>query len=452
MSSRADVIVIGAGLAGLTTAHLMTKRGLDVIVLEAKGRVGGRLLNQTVGGAVVDAGGSWVGPPQQEVLELIKELGLKTFPQNDGRHILMWDGRQKLFTGDTPPLAWPALADLGQVIWRLDRIARRLRGPAPWAHPDAQRLDRQTLGAWMQRNAFTRPGRFFLELVAITEFGCHPDELSLLGFLVYLASAGGLRTLVGGRGAALDSHIAGGAAAMCDELASRLGDRVRLNSPVTAVDQTTMRVRILTEAGEYQADRVVLATDPATADYINHDPPLPLQRIDLQRTYALGSGVKAHLCYDQPFWRKRGLSGQSYANIGFARITFDVGPPTGGPGLLAMFLGDQVPEDAELMDGSPERRRDAVLNELVDRFGDEARHPVDYVEQNWTHEPYQSGCVPRPAPGLITSVKDAFTRPIGRLHFAGADTSEVWKGHMDGAVRSAQRAAQSVCSMSSALA
>jgi monoamine oxidase len=104
------------------------------------------------------------------------------------------------------------------------------------------------------------------------------------------------------------------------------------------------------------------------------------------------------------------------------------------------------------MDGSPERRRDAVLNELVDRFGDEARHPVDYVEQNWTHEPYQSGCVPRPAPGLITSVKDAFTRPIGRLHFAGADTSEVWKGHMDGAVRSAQRAAQSVCSMSSALA
>lgn len=440
MSRSADVVVIGAGVAGLTTAHLLTKSGVDVVVLEAKGRVGGRLLNQTVGGAVVDGGGSWVGPPQSELLGLIKELGLSTFPQHDnGRNILVWNGRQKLFTGATPPLSWPALVDLGQVIWRIDRAARRLRGPTPWLDRAAERLDRQSLGAWLQRNTVTEEARFFLELVALTEFGSHPDELSLLGFLGYVASAGGLRTLVGGRGSALDSHVVGGAAAICDELAGRLGERVRVNTPVIAIDQTTTPVRILTATGEYQAARVVLAVDPATADHINHDPPLPVQRVALERTYALGSGIKAHLCYDQPFWRTRGLSGQSYANSGFVRITFDVGPPTGGPGLLAMFLGDHVPADAELIDGPPERRRDAVLKELVVRFGDEAANPVDYVEQNWTHEPFQSGCVPRPATGVLTSVKDAFTRQIGSLHFAGADTSHIWKGHMDGAVRSAQR-------------
>ncbi len=426
MSSDADVIVIGAGLAGLTTAHLLTKTGVDVIVLEAKDRVGGRLLNQTVGGAVVDAGASWVGPPQHEVLSLIKELGLDTFPQHDGRHILMWNGQRKVFTGDTPPLSWPALADLGQVIWRLDRAARRLEGPAPWSHPDAQRLDRQTLGAWLQRNTISQQARFYLDLITLTEFGCRPDELSLLGFLGYVASAGGLRTLVGGRGAALDSHIVGGAAAICDELAARLGERVRLGTAVTAIDQTAEHVRIRTGAGEFHADRVVLAVDPATADHVQHDPPLPRARITLQRTYALGSGIKAHLCYDQPFWREHGLSGQSYANSGPVRITFDVGPPTGGPGLLAMFLEDHVPQEA-------------VLEELAARFGDEARNPSDYVEQNWSHEPFQSGCVPRPATGLITSVQDAFTRPVGNLHFAGADTSQIWKGHMDGAVRSAQR-------------
>jgi monoamine oxidase len=91
-----------------------------------------------------------------------------------------------------------------------------------------------------------------------------------------------------------------------------------------------------------------------------------------------------------------------------------------------MFLEDHVPQEA-------------VLEELAVRFGDEARNPSDYVEQNWSHEPFQSGCVPRPATGLITSVQDAFTRPVGNLHFAGADTSQIWKGHMDGAVRSAQR-------------
>jgi monoamine oxidase len=237
----------------------------------------------------------------------------------------------------------------------------------------------------------------------------------------------------------LDSHIDGGAVAMCDELANRLADRVRLNTAVIGIDQTAEPLKILTETGEYQADRVVLAVDPTTAHHISHQPPLQPRRVTLERTYTLGSGIKAHLSYDQPFWRKRGLSGQSYANDGLVRITFDVGPPAGGPGLLAMFLGNQFPEHTELIDGPPERRRDTALKELVDRFGDEARHPVDYVEQNWTHEQFQSGCVPRPVPGLITSVKDAFTRPIGRLHFAGADTSHVWQGHMDGAVRSAQR-------------
>ncbi|WP_175879772.1 FAD-dependent oxidoreductase, partial [Mycobacterium sp. IS-2888] len=153
------------------------------------------------------------------------------------------------------------------------------------------------------------------------------------------------------------------------------------------------------------------------------------------------SGIKAHLAYDRPFWRQHGLSGQSYANNGFVRITFDVGPPTGGPGLLAIFLGGQVNEYVELIDGPAEPRRARVLRELVDRFGDEARHPIDYVEQNWTRESFQSGCVPRPAAGLLTSVEDAFVRPIDRLHFAGTDTSHIWKGHMDGAVRSAQRVA-----------
>ena len=80
-----------------------------------------------------------------------------------------------------------------------------------------------------------------------------------------------------------------------------------------------------------------------------------------------------------------------------------------------------------------------MVEELVARFGEEAREPADYEEQIWTHEPFQSGCVPRFAPGVLTSVEDAFTRPVGNLHFAGADTSSVWKGHMDGAVRSAQR-------------
>jgi monoamine oxidase len=84
----------------------------------------------------------------------------------------VWNGRQKLFKGDIPPLSWPALADLGQAIWRIDRVASRLRGAAPWSHPDAALLDRQSVGAWLHCNTFTQQSRFFFELVTSTEFGC----------------------------------------------------------------------------------------------------------------------------------------------------------------------------------------------------------------------------------------------------------------------------------------
>ena len=131
----------------------------------------------------------------------------------------------------------------------------------------------------------------------------------------------------------------------------------------------------------------------------------------------------------RPLWRGAGLAGFSCADDGAAPMTFDVSPPDGA-GILMIFTN---------LDGSAERRRAAVVDELATRFGDQARAPTDYAEQNWAHESFQSGCVPRCSPGVITAAQDAFTRPVGVLHFAGAETSTIWEGHMEGAVRSAER-------------
>ncbi|GLP75442.1 putative flavin-containing monoamine oxidase AofH [Mycobacterium antarcticum] len=439
MDVNAEVIVIGAGLAGLTTAMLLNDNGIGVLVLEAKGRVGGRLKTQLIAGTEVDAGGSWIGPPQHGVIALAEQLGLSTFPQHhDGNHLLVVDGRPMPFTSDTPPLGWFAAADLAQATWRLDRAAHRLCGPAPWSHPDAERFDRQTLGAWMHRHTKTRGARFVLELITATSFGCHPDELSLLGFLVHVASADGLGNLTGVKGAALDRHIVGGAAALCDELAANLGARVRCDTPVRLIEQADSGLRIVGEDVEFTCQHGVLAVDPAMAGAIEHRPALPPRRATLQRTFAMGSGTKVHIGYAEPFWRRDGLSGLSYADSGLIPVTFDVGQPA-GPGILMTFLDHAAWESTGLLDGPPECRRDAVAAELAERFGEQARQPVDYVEQDWSTEPYQAGCVPRPSPGVITAARDAFTRPVGNLHFAGAESTHVWEGHMDGAVASAHR-------------
>jgi monoamine oxidase len=82
-----------------------------------------------------------------------------------------------------------------------------------------------------------------------------------------------------------------------------------------------------------------------------------------------------------------------------------------------------------------DRRMQVALQELVDRFGVKAGTPVSYLEQNWSQEPYQAGCVPRPRPGVLTKAHDGFAKPIGRLHFAGAESSHIWEGYMDRAVR-----------------
>jgi monoamine oxidase len=439
-----DVTIVGAGLAGLVAAYRLHQRGQRVLVLEAKSRPGGRLLTLAIPGGVVDCGATWIGPQQTAVLGLLDELKLDTWQHHyEGRHLLIWNGRPRAFRGDVPRLPLLGLADAAIATWRLDRMARSLIGIEPWQHPRAAEYDAMSLGDWVDRHTRTAGARFFFQLVTGPSFGCKPHELSLLGFLAHVAAGGNLRTLVGGKDAALDRHIVGGAARMCEVLAARLGDRVRYNAAVTAIDQTSDVATLSTAGGPVRTRRVVLAVDPVTARAIRHAAPLSEQRIALEREFRLGSGIKAHFIYERPFWRDAGLSGQSFANTGFVALTFDVTPPNGA-GVLMTFFGAAFHDPAVLTPGAANQRRELAIVDLVARFGPEAAHPIDYLEQDWSTERYQSGCVPVAAPGVLTRARDAFTRPIGRVHFAGAETSQVWEGHMDGAVRSGDRVAKEI--------
>jgi monoamine oxidase len=96
-ATDADLVVVGAGLAGLAAARLATARGARVVVLEARDRVGGRTLNHELGpahpGKVVEVGGQWVGPTQHRLLELARELGVETFPMHTGgENVVEWRG------------------------------------------------------------------------------------------------------------------------------------------------------------------------------------------------------------------------------------------------------------------------------------------------------------------------------------------------------------------------
>ncbi len=435
--------MIGAGLSGLTAAYELQKVGCKVLVLEAKQRVGGRLLNQTIPGGVVDGGGSWIGPQQTAVLALLHELDIATWPQyTSGKNLYIWNGRIKPYTGDTPAMSLPALLDAGWNMTRLDRMARKAKKNSAFANE----CDQLTLGQWMDQHVRTAETKFMFEMMVATSFGCKPAELSLYGFLAHVAAAGSIQTLTGTQGAALDRHVVGGTAHICETLARLLDDAVALGEPVVKINRTANSATVRTANGSiYEARHVVIAVDPQTAGAIRHEPELPAARKKLEDSYAMGSGYKVHFVYDKPFWRSAGLSGASIANTGVCRITFDVTPPDAAGGVLMSFIGKAAIANEVLLEPAAREARQAqALRELANRFGPAALHPISYIEQNWSREPFQSGCVPMPGTGVLSSAGNAITEPVANLHFAGAESSDIWEGHMDGAVRAGKRAAQEI--------
>ena len=432
--------MVGGGLSGLTAATRLRQAGRDVVVLEAADRIGGRLLRQSVAGVTVDGGGAWVGPKQRRVHALIDELGLTVRPTHDqGNHVVRLNGAIRSGRGPIPPLPLAALADAGLAVARLELLARTL----PLR---STRLDAGTFGEWMRRHVRSHGARTALQIAVGAMTGASVDDVSLFAIAQMIRSAGSLHQLTGVRGAAQDSRIVGGSVSLCERLTDRLGrDRLHLGATVTAIEQSDDAVEVRVADGRtVRARRAIIAVDPATCARIDFGPALSRGRRTLHDGFTMGSGIKFHLAYDTPFWRDRGFSGQAITDDGLVRILFDATPDARGPGVLVGFLGaftgdaaaDDVPADAD-----PTARAAQVAREVEGLFGAAPTGSIDYCERDWRTEPHLTGCVPAPAPGVLTAAGPQTARPAGRLHWAGAESADAWAGYMDGAVRAGERAA-----------
>ena len=191
-----DVVVVGGGLSGLAAARRIRATGRSVVLLEARDRVGGKMRTDDVGGHRADMGAHWIGPTQDRIAALASELGVRAEPQHlDGRAVLVARGRRRTFKGSIPPLSPPALAELGIAQLRLDRMRKRVPLDEPWALASTTGWDRETAAAFKRRYLRTAGARMFFDLATELIFGAEPEELSLLYFLFYLNSGGGLTSL-----------------------------------------------------------------------------------------------------------------------------------------------------------------------------------------------------------------------------------------------------------------
>ncbi|WP_435229278.1 flavin monoamine oxidase family protein [Streptomyces sp. Tue6028] len=453
---EADVAVVGGGLAGLTAARDLVAAGRSVVVLEARDRVGGRVVNLKLpNGGVTEGGGEFIGPTQDRIKALADSLGVATFTTyNTGKNLLYKDGKRTPYAtdgllGSVPPVDVAGLANAAVVQAELDAMAKQVPVAAPWTAAKAAEWDKQTFESWLNAKAVVPSAKFLIDVACTSVFSAQPRELSLLFVLFYIAAAGNesspgtLERLTETANGAQESRFVGGSQQVPVKLAETLGDRVVLGAPVRSVTLSGGRYLVGADGTMVSARRVVVALPPPLAARIAYDPLLPADRDQLCQRLPMGSIGKAIAVYDTPFWRADGLNGQVVSDTGTVRSTFDNSPPDASYGALMGFI--EADEMRACDSATADEVKAAVLKDYAVYFGDKAKSPISFVLQRWDNEGYsRGGPVAYAPPGVLTEYGPALRRPVGGIHWAGTETSTYWNGYMDGAVRSGERVAKEV--------
>ena len=441
-----DFIVIGAGYAGLTATRQLLAANKNVILLEARDRVGGRVYTKTLdSGVYVDLGGAWVGPTQDRLYALAREFGVETFKTYDtGKSTFTYKGKTKRYSGIIPPLSIPALLSLDLAMKKMNRLSQTVNLEKPWLTPNAEYYDSMTLETWMRSEMHFEAARCMFTIAAESIWACHPNEVSMLHALFYTKSGQNLDVLINIKGGAQEERFVGGAQQPALKLAAAIQPQnIRLNSVVKTIIQDGDNVIVKGNDFEFSAGRIVVALPPTLAGRIDYQPLMPANREQLTQRMPMGSVTKTFAIYDKPFWRDAGLNGLSATDSGHATVTFDNSPKDGSKGIMMGFvLANQAKKFSTL---SAEARKDSILKTFASFYGEKALHPIEYLDHTWADEEFTRGCYAGIMPtGAWTSLGKALREPVGRIHWAGTETSDIWNGYIDGAIRSGERVAREV--------
>lgn len=441
-----DVVVVGAGLAGLCAARAIVAAGKDAIVLEAQGRVGGRTLTERLDqDAFIDHGGQWVSPGQPRILALAKELDIQLFADwGEGLTVHWKNGIRSVCQGMFPPGNEEAEAAVRAGAKSLTGLARELPEGRPWDAPRAGDWDQCTFQAWLAENVPSPLARSSLARALEGVFGDGPGDLSLLAALAIIRSgAHEITRLVSSENMGSERRFAGGAQQLCEHMVEDLRDRVVVDACVSCVEHGYDSVLVTAGDLTVAARRAVITLPPMLAGRLRYTPSLPAVRDHLTQHAPMGWVIKVHCVYPRRFWKDAGLSGKVVSDEGAIRATADNSPPSGSPGILVGFF--EGAQAVRFADATRAQRRAAAIAEFQRYFGPEAAAPLAYFEHSWGDDEFARGAYGGYwATRVWTRYGRALAAPIGPLHWAGTETSEVWNGKLDGAVHSGERAAEQV--------
>jgi len=443
-----DVIIIGAGFAGLSAAKSLKENGVEnFLVLEARDRVGGRTKPGTIAGLDIDLGGMWLGPTQTSLASWAEQMQVQTYSTPmKGKGCFRIKGKDHHGEGEDIDGLFNLLEGVDYLNSRrkLSKLSDRLDCEAPWDHPQAAELDAMTVEQWLQANVRTERTRIAYRLICFSLFCAEASQMSMLFFIHYVKSGDGLEVILSAMGDGAQRYLFHGSVhQIARKVGEELGDKLRLSQAVHAIEWSDDKAVITTADNRYEARKVIISVPATLIPKIDFSPALPMAKAAFHNRLSMGSAIKYWIAYDRPFWRDKGLNGMVFVDDHPCAPCFDVSPPGQPKGIIAGFFDGNNALDYS--DRGQDARRDLLIEMLAEHLGEEARSPIEYVDNDWTGEEWSGGCYGAYAPpGIYARYGEWLRKPIGPLHWAGTETSAQWTGYIDGAIRSGERAAGEV--------
>ncbi|XP_014675035.1 PREDICTED: amine oxidase [flavin-containing] A-like [Priapulus caudatus] len=395
-----------------------------------------------------DFGGAYVGPTQNRVLRLAKELGLTFYYVNEKELSIDYrKGKRRMYQGTIPPVWNPlVLLDLNNVMREVDAFAKLVPVDAPWSAERAVEWDSMTVKEYISKACWFSCTASVMRLAVSSLLTSEPHELSFLSFLWYIHSGQGILRMANITNGAQERKFVGGAQQLSERMAERLGTRVKLSQPCIRVEQTQNGDYIITTKNNdhYRANHIISAVPQALLNRIEFIPTLPPLKIQLIQRIPMGSIIKTMTFYKTAFWRDYGCCGSVISHNGPVVYCIDDTKPDGSfPCIMGFVVADRA---RELCGTTPEERKKTICKHYVESFGmKEFMHPVNYAEKNWMEEEYSGGCYTSGMPpGVLTKYGRVLREPFGDIYFAGTESATYWSGYMEGAIQAGERAAREV--------